>query len=80
MPDLLDEVVERRWDSPFPRTGRSLYCRRHSKTTWLRSATSGLGRHAPGLRKRLDKGLYGLRAGDSEAVVQHKEGYAVGAE
>ena len=26
MPDLLDDVVERRWDHPFPRTGRSLYC------------------------------------------------------
>lgn len=26
MLDLLDDVVEPRWDHPFPRTGRSLFC------------------------------------------------------
>jgi len=41
MPDLLEDVVKRRWDIPFPRTGRSLYCRRDLTRSRLRRASRG---------------------------------------
>lgn len=40
MLDLLDDVVKRRWDHPFPRTGCSLFCRRDSMTIRPHGATT----------------------------------------